>query len=148
MLQLLSLIPESSVHEEAQPGDRDFSAWVSLWKKKYNYHGCLHLTRVLAFKQLHINISMHILHTVLSTFLKVPPRRICKAIKSFFFFFFYYHGCLYLTIVLAFKQLHLNISMHILHTVLSKFLKVLIRRIWKAIKSFFCWRTFPLWLWP
>ena len=33
MLQLLSLIPESSVHEEAQPGDRDFSAWVSLWKK-------------------------------------------------------------------------------------------------------------------
>ena len=53
-------------------------------KTKYNYHGCLHLTRVLAFKQLHINISMHILHTVLSTFLKVLPRRICKAIKSFF----------------------------------------------------------------
>ena len=59
-----------------------------------------------------------------------------------------YHGCLYLTGVLAFKQLHLNISMHILHTVLSKFLKVLKRRICKAIKSFFSRQTFPLWLWP
>ena len=30
------------------------------------------------------NISMHILHTVLYTFLKVLTRRICLTIKSFF----------------------------------------------------------------
>ena len=32
---------------------------------------------------LHPNISMHILHTVLYTFLKVLTRRICLTIKSF-----------------------------------------------------------------
>ena len=40
------------------------------------------------------------------------------------------------------------ISMLILHTVLYTFLKVLIRRICLAIKSFFGWRSFPLFSWP
>ena len=40
------------------------------------------------------------------------------------------------------------ISMLILHTVLYTFLKVLIRRICLAIKSFFSWRSFPLFSWP
>ena len=147
MLQLLSLIPESSAHEEAQPGDRDFSAWVSLWKQntiimdvciwlEFWLLNSYTLTSVCIFS---ILFSLH--------FLRCRQGEFVRQSRAFFFFF-YYHGCLYLTIVLAFKQLHLNISMHILHTVLSKFLKVLIRRIWKAIKSFFCWRTFPLWLWP
>ena len=33
----------------------------------------------------HPNVIMHILHTVLYTFLKVLTRRICLLIKSFFF---------------------------------------------------------------
>ena len=35
------------------------------------------------FDPLHPNISMHILHTVLHTFLKVLTRRICLPIKRF-----------------------------------------------------------------
>ena len=52
------------------------------------------------------NISIHILHTVLYTFLMVLTRRIC-----------------------------LTISLHILHTVLHTFLMVLIRRIRPTIKN-------------
>ena len=37
-----------------------------------------------------------------------------------------------------------NISMHILHTVLYKFPRILTRRIYLIIKSFFSWRSFPL----
>ena len=37
-----------------------------------------------------------------------------------------------------------NISMHILHTVLYTFPKILTRRIYLTIKSFFSWRSFPL----
>ena len=33
----------------------------------------------------HPNISMHILHTVLHTFLKVLTRRICLTVKSLFY---------------------------------------------------------------
>ena len=40
--------------------------------------------QVFYYKTLHPNISMHILHTVLSTFPKVLARRICLPIKSFF----------------------------------------------------------------
>ena len=40
-----------------------------------------------------------------------------------------------------------NISMHILHTVLYTFSKVLTRRIYWMIKSFFRWWSFPLFLW-
>ena len=46
------------------------------------------------------------------------------------------------------NPLHPNISMHILHTVLYTFLKVLTRRICLTIKSFFSWWSFPLFLWP
>ena len=41
-----------------------------------------------------------------------------------------------------------NISMHILLTVLCTFLKVLTRRICLTIKSFFTWWSFPLFSWP
>ena len=37
-----------------------------------------------------------------------------------------------------------NISMHILHTVLYKFPRILTRRIYLIIKSFFSRRSFPL----
>ena len=37
-----------------------------------------------------------------------------------------------------------NISMNILHTVLYTFPKILTRRIYLTIKSFFSWRSFPL----
>ena len=36
------------------------------------------------FNLLHLNISMHILHTVLHIFLKLPTGRICLTIQSFF----------------------------------------------------------------
>ena len=38
-----------------------------------------------------------------------------------------------------FNLLHPNISMHILHTVLYTFPKVLTRRICLTVKSFFTW---------
>ena len=48
----------------------------------------------------------------------------------------------------SFNPLHLNIRMHILHTVLYTFPKVLKKRICLTIKSFFtCW-SFPLFSWP
>ena len=37
------------------------------------------------------------------------------------------------------NPLHPNISMHILHNVLYTFPKMLTRRIWLTIKSFFSW---------
>ena len=46
------------------------------------------------------------------------------------------------------NPLHPNISMHILHTVLHTFPKVLIRRICSPVKSFFSWWSFPLFSWP
>ena len=46
------------------------------------------------------------------------------------------------------NPLHPNISMHILHTVLYTFPKVLTRRICLTIKSFFSWWSFSLFLWP
>ena len=42
------------------------------------------------------------------------------------------------------NPLHIDISMLILHTVLHTFLKVLTRRIYITIKSFFSWKSFPL----
>ena len=48
----------------------------------------------------------------------------------------------------SFNPLHHNISMHILHTVHHTFLKVLTRRIWLSIKSFFSWWSFPSLLRP
>ena len=38
------------------------------------------------FNLLHLNISMHILHTVLHIFLKLPTRRICLTIQGFFIY--------------------------------------------------------------
>ena len=46
------------------------------------------------------------------------------------------------------NSLHPNISIHILHTVLYTFPKVLKRRICLLIKSFFHWWSFPLFSWP
>ena len=46
------------------------------------------------------------------------------------------------------NPLHPNISIHILHTVLYTFPKVLTRRICLPIKSFFRWWSFPLFSWP
>ena len=46
------------------------------------------------------------------------------------------------------NPLHTDISILILHTVLHTFLKVLIRRICITIKSFFSWRSFPLFSLP
>ena len=46
------------------------------------------------------------------------------------------------------NPLHPNISMHILHTVLNTFPKVLTRRICLTIYSFYCWWSFPFFLWP
>ena len=45
------------------------------------------------------------------------------------------------------NPLHPNISMHILHTVLYTFPKVLTRRICLTIKSFFSLRSVPLFAW-
>ena len=53
------------------------------------------------------------------------------------------HECLVL-----FNHLHPNISMHILHTILSTFPLFLARRIWLTIKCFFGWWSFLLFLWP
>ena len=44
--------------------------------------------------------------------------------------------------------LFLTISMHILHTVLYTFPKVLTRRICLTIKRLFSWWSFPLFSWP
>ena len=41
-----------------------------------------------------------------------------------------------------------HISMHILHTVLSTFPRLLTRRICSAIKGFFSWWSCPLFSWP
>ena len=38
------------------------------------------------FNLLHLNISMHILHTVLHIFLKLPTGRICLTIQGFFIY--------------------------------------------------------------
>ena len=46
------------------------------------------------------------------------------------------------------NPLHPNISMHILHTVLYTFPKVLTRRICLTIKSFSGWQSFPLFSCP
>ena len=46
------------------------------------------------------------------------------------------------------KPLHPNISIHILHTVLCTFPKVLTRRISLTINSIFCCGLFPLFSWP
>ena len=47
-----------------------------------------------------------------------------------------------------FNPLHPNIIMHILHTVLYTFPKVLTRRICLTIKGFFGWWSFFLFSWP
>ena len=44
----------------------------------------------------------------------------------------------------SFNPLHPNISMHILHTVLYTFHKVLRRRICLTIRTFFRWWSFPV----
>ena len=44
----------------------------------------------------------------------------------------------------SFNPLHPNISMHILHTVLCTFPKVLRRRICLTIRTFFSWWSFPV----
>ena len=44
------------------------------------------------------------------------------------------------------NPLHPNISMHILHTVLCTFPKVLTGRICLTVKSVFNWSSFPLFL--
>ena len=41
---------------------------------------------------LHPNINMHILHTIIHTFLIILTRRICLKIKSFVYHFLYPHG--------------------------------------------------------
>ena len=46
------------------------------------------------------------------------------------------------------KPLHPEISIHILHTVLSAFWEVLTRRICLTVKSFFCRWPFSLFSWP
>ena len=46
------------------------------------------------------------------------------------------------------NPLHPNISIHIHHTVLCTFTKVLTRRLCLTIKSFFSWWSFPLFSWP
>ena len=43
---------------------------------------------------------------------------------------------------------HPSINEHILHTVLYTFPKMLTRRICLKVKSFFNWRSFPLFFWP
>ena len=45
------------------------------------------------------------------------------------------------------NPLYPKISVHILHTVLKSFPKVLMRRICLTIRSFFGWRSFPLFPW-
>ena len=45
------------------------------------------------------------------------------------------------------NPLYPKISVHILHTVLKSFPKVVMRRICLTIRSFFGWRSFPLFPW-
>ena len=47
---------------------------------------CCAVYYFVLFYPLHPKISMHILHTALYTFLKVPTRRICLKIKSLLLF--------------------------------------------------------------
>ena len=47
-----------------------------------------------------------------------------------------------------FHPLHPNASLHMLHTLLQTFPRVLIKRICLTIKSFFSWWSFPLIWWP
>ena len=51
---------------------------------------------------------------------------------------------MFLTFLHFFNPLHPIISMHILHTVLCTFPKVLTRRICLSIKSLFNWWSFPI----
>ena len=69
-----------------------YKMWIRLWMKQ-RYLSPWYLTqtsdyrrkvRKLGVNPLHPNISMHIHHTILSTFPKVLARRICLPIKSFF----------------------------------------------------------------
>ena len=53
-------------------------------------------------------------------------------------------GYLWWTSSSCLNPLHANISMHILHTIINTFPKVLTRRICLLIKSFFHWWSFPL----
>ena len=46
--------------------------------------------------------------------------------------------------LLLVNPLHPNIGIHILHSVLYTLPKLLTRRIFLTIKSFFSWRSFPL----
>ena len=57
-------------------------------------------------------------------------------------------GYLWWTSSSCLNPLHVNIGMHILHTVVNTFPKVLTRRICLLIKSFFHWWSFPLFSWP
>ena len=83
---------------------------------------------------LYPNISMHILHTVLYTFLMVLTRRICLTISLHIL-----HTVLHTFPKSLTRIICLTISLHILHTVLHTFLMVLIRRIRPTIKNSSSW---------
>ena len=77
---------------------------------------------------------------------------------SFIYFSFIYFSFIYFfnfwwlnqakTDVKTNNPLHPNISMHILHSVLNTFPKVLTRRICLTIENFFRWWSFPFFWWP
>ena len=67
---------------------------------------------------------------------------------SFTYFFNFWWLNQAKTDVKIINPLHPNISMHILHSVLNTFPKVLTRRICLTIESFFRWWLFPLFWWP
>ena len=67
---------------------------------------------------------------------------------SSIFFIFLNLFVLFCFFLSQFYPLHPDVSMHILITVIYTFPKVLTRRICLAIKSFFSWWSFHLFLWP
>ena len=69
------------------------------WNKIHSFHIILIqfkkkklVPRKELLNPLHPNINMHILHTIIHTFLIILKRRICLKIKSFVYHFLYSHG--------------------------------------------------------
>ena len=69
------------------------------WNKIHSFHIILIplkkkklVPRKELLNPLHPNINMHILHTIIHTFLIILKRRICLEIKSFVYYFLYSHG--------------------------------------------------------
>ena len=106
-------------------------------------HTVLYTFLMVLTRRICLTISLHILHTVLHTFPKSLTRRICLTISLHIL-----HTVLHTFPKSLTRRICLTISLHILHTVLHTFLMVLIRRIRPTIKNSSSWWSFSLFSWP